>query len=357
MRLRFNVNQKEALLRGIDATHSFVILDIEPKELDQEEREMVAAAMVDGHDCTKGAIRLNEKGAWYRTSIGDIITLIEPTVSGLREALSSIRVDEVTRIEEAKKEQAKRRGDARKKIRCQLDTPPEEEFQWVHLASSGPAWGYDHVTGIQVLAPKKKDLTSSFAYSVLADSPDRDDIEIMEEARRFDDKIEAERAKRLEASLELLHKKRDDDLRKVQDLKKTNDALIARLPKIAQQKIADGYASEEEISESMRRLLCEDAGYPGACVYLSRSLKELTDEEYRGLRLARERAPEGATVEPQSFGHWRKAEASDSDDDIDDDGEVWEPLFHGFRVEWSVGSYVATADYPFARAAEVGKPR
>lgn len=52
MKLRFKVNQAECLKRGIDAPKSIVTVEVNPKELPQKDRDLIAKHM-DGIDVCK----------------------------------------------------------------------------------------------------------------------------------------------------------------------------------------------------------------------------------------------------------------------------------------------------------------
>lgn len=70
MKLTCKVDQKAALLRGINAPHSTIVLDVDPAILSDGERYQIAEWMVDGHDLTRYGAELRD-----------------PSLDGLRESL------------------------------------------------------------------------------------------------------------------------------------------------------------------------------------------------------------------------------------------------------------------------------
>lgn len=90
MKLKVNVDQRAALLAGIDAPTSTVMLDVDPAILTQEERDLVALLLHDGHDLTKYGYDVSEGTASnHWTAIK--LDLKRPDLEGLKESLSAMR--------------------------------------------------------------------------------------------------------------------------------------------------------------------------------------------------------------------------------------------------------------------------
>lgn len=82
MKLLFAVNQRESLFRGVDAPTSSVTLEVDPANLADDERSIVAQAMTDGYDCRK---KVTDSTGQERQ-----VLLPTPDLDGLFEALDDV---------------------------------------------------------------------------------------------------------------------------------------------------------------------------------------------------------------------------------------------------------------------------
>jgi len=86
MKLRFDVDQAEAFRRGIDCPKSIVTVDVNPAELSQEDRNLIADRL-DGIDVCqmwhsdKGCVKEYDNGKPKR------VVASEPTFAALMEAI------------------------------------------------------------------------------------------------------------------------------------------------------------------------------------------------------------------------------------------------------------------------------
>ncbi len=114
MKILCAVNQTAALRRGIDAPSSTCTVEVDPAALTQDERDVLAAVLVDGHDA-RGP--LYEPAEFGRQSVGSLV-LVQPYFTGLREAVADlIRIRDEYRVHLATlKCERRERADERARI-------------------------------------------------------------------------------------------------------------------------------------------------------------------------------------------------------------------------------------------------
>ena len=98
MKLRFDVDQAEALRRGIDCPKSIVTIEVNPAELSQEERNLIADRM-DGIDvCVLGdsgqQMRSMSKLGYPRRIVAELPTF-EALMDAIRENEKGVNRDSV----------------------------------------------------------------------------------------------------------------------------------------------------------------------------------------------------------------------------------------------------------------------
>lgn len=86
MKLRFAVNQAEAMRRGIDAPKSIVTIDVDPATLPQEERDLIADRMQGIDVCELSSAKPASHRQWEDGSPRHVVAL-EPTYDALMEGI------------------------------------------------------------------------------------------------------------------------------------------------------------------------------------------------------------------------------------------------------------------------------
>lgn len=101
MKLRFKVDQAAALMAGINATTSITEIDVDPAQLSEIERRLIADRLDDGINVN----RLNERG-----NLSGLIVATTPDLAGLLRAVQvNQKMMDDFRAEEAKMQEAKKR--------------------------------------------------------------------------------------------------------------------------------------------------------------------------------------------------------------------------------------------------------
>ena len=137
------------------------------------------------------------------------------------------------------------------------------------------------------------------------------------------------------------------------------DTLYARLPEMLRERHAAGYATDEEVTRAIRTLIRSDAGemFKHKSGWHNREeLSSLTDEEFATLANVKHAAPAGAEVVAVCItdggGDYRDSTEDDDPEDIDDDGEVYEPPINPRRVAlvtWTRGGVEVKSTVPLAK--------
>lgn len=339
MKVLCRVNQAEAMRRGIDAPQSTVRIDVEPASLTEVERQVLAAVMIDGHDCTQRGVQTQtpeiEGQQWRIVGNGRVETysngaptapmvLVRPDLQGLRDAIAEMlaardaayaayMVKEAAREARNAQEQAER--DA--KDRRVTDALLRGDAKFRDEDGQG---GFDTTTSVYddyVFVDCPCEWVANYR---LARTPEIEPAITVYQARRDawyeQRRVEAEAKAKADAEAEATKKAQDQA---------EWDALYARLPQAMRDRYEAGYAYRYEIERAMRVMIREDAGYPAHHDGWSKSvpLTSLTDAEFARLREAQAHAPTGATVEPRECwdDDYREAD-EDEMDEADDDGMV-----------------------------------
>jgi hypothetical protein len=332
MNVLCRVNQAEAMRRGIDAPNSTVQIDVDPAALTETERQVLAAVMIDGHDCTRLGIRTQTAdivGQAWRGS-GDRIDLrsdgaptaplmiVQPDIIGLQDAIAEmlaardaayaiyVAEAEAAAAKEAQ-EQARRDARDRRVIGALLRGGAKFRDEDGRGGLDGTTSIYDDCVFID--CP-----TEGVTNYKLPRTPEIEPAIQAYQARR--EAWEQERSRQAEAEAA-----RQAEAKAAE--KAEWDALYARLPQALRDRHAAGYATGAEVERAIKIMIREDAGYPGHHDGWDDSVKltSLTDAEFARLREAQAHAPEGATVEARECWDDAQREADDGDnpDDVDDD--------------------------------------
>jgi hypothetical protein len=324
MNIKLLVDQKRALQAGIDAPHSTVILDVHPGELSGQERQVIAAVMEDGHDCTKRRIRLEDDGTFARSHASGApqLTLTRPDQAGLHDAITELvtvlRGDRTTRMAERRKSEAY----ADKTI-DQAIAEGRTETCWYWLDDQGGLVTNKHATTSYALAlelPKKP--------CVWTGSASDEGKQRLEAAKK---KIEEERKRVIEAALPALRDARAEYDKRQEQERTDYEIVYEQLPAKLRERHAAGFATDYEVEDAMRALLLKG-------VKLGALGDELTHQDWD------EKEELGALndfefTQYKLVQHYRKADEDDEDISIDSDGEV---LVDGERrrvllIEWTLG--------------------
>jgi len=311
MKMLFKVNQEEALRLGIDAPSSTVLLDVDPTNLTQSQRDLLARCLWDGHDCTRPF--------WTDSGHSFRIMLTEPSVEGLTLELERIEREEQARVE-ARKE------DATARIRAALTTRREREIVQLDKNGGGTSYPRDAVVSTTVEVPMiSSDLDGHLQY---VDG----DLRAQYEARKAE--AIAERERILDAARERLlpelRAKLAERAEAARAQKDAYDQLYQQLPEVLRQRDAAGFAPASEIEGKLKALLCErlPEGWERVYKWEAGAAESLTDRQYKCLSGIRESIAalnlEGdVDVEPVSWAYHRPAEDTDDPEDIDHDDEVY----------------------------------
>lgn len=323
MKILVSVDQKAALRAGIDAPSSTVEITVDPAQLSERQRAVLADGLRDGHKALS-------------------ITVVQPTLEGL-----------LAVVDEKIAEKDAERAEADAKLEAEIASDDTEQVT-VGLDAGGArndCWGGRYVEAA-VTAPK---LPWGCAHYVSLAAP--------EVVACFKAHVEALKAKReavIEAALpalrEALAKKLAAEAeRKAEEavakaaLKAEADALYARLPTALRARDADGYATEAEVEGALRALLVADAypdyARPEIPDYV-RDAEVLTDEQHAALVAIRAQAPADAEVGAREG--WGVsdpcAEHDEYDEDCEDCNEAPQHVdARWVRVCWKRGGVKATA--------------
>lgn len=305
-------------------------------KLTPKQRE-VLARHVAGHRM------FDEYPGWTGPEYGETLTRhAQPIADTSIETIASLLdrrqavVEEAVRAYLAKREEARQRADAA--IAAVLPPSYKEEEVCLGEDGHGASWG------VAVLRTKIRRRQRPYVYdSVLRDASPAV-VERYEEARR---EADAERQAEIEA---LLPQLRDELARREAEAearRREYDALYARLPKTLRQRREDGYATDEEVEQALRRILRRDAGYGGHDGWAGMSeLETLTNDEYRQLVEARASAPEGAEVKAVECWDYREAEEGE-EDEADEDGDVRCNVRRQIVIQWEQAGIRVRAVVPF----------
>lgn len=307
MKLLFKVNQKKALIQGINASHSTAVVEINPEELSQEEREVLAEHLdADGHDCTR-------------------IRIVKPTLEGVRERLTEL----VEFAAKERAEEARRNQEYEQEVLAAIEAGPEYETRYAYLSAETVEYkNYQQALTVPVQLPfTKAPITWGRTLSEATQQAWQDFEKQVEQSRR-------ETLAKLRPQLEELHRKEQEraqaQKREAAAKKEADQAeyakLVARLPETLRERYEAGYASYAEVVEAIVSLCLADKGFTAKPFEYSEDekLETLTGAEFVKLKAVRAELSEGQTAEPYEISYYRPATEDDDVDEIDSDGEVKE---------------------------------
>lgn len=319
MNLLLNVDQATALRLGIDAPSSTITLDVDPADLTELEREVLAAVIVRGHDCTLHGIYREDDSCPPNRHRGHPLLIVRPDLDGLRTAIAVALTDRDQCQADTRAENEKRRSRQDAEIESKLREIGTTTLR-VGLDRDGQPASSTYITGSSVTVtvpaipsvyPTDVASAESLARLKKAEQTARTDRQQIIAATR--DELEAlTRTAEAEKAV----------------TKAEYDALYARLPESLRQRDADGFAGDGEIFGEIRGLLRHDAGWPIHRSWSGKTkLDTLTDEEHDRFRRLRAEIPEGTSIAAYEIydSTWRAATEDDEEDDdvhIDEDGEV-----------------------------------
>ena len=332
MEIRVKINQVEALRQGIDAPQSTGVVQINPAEdLNQEQREKLASKMhQNGHDAG--------------------IVLTSPTKERL--------IAELDRLIEADKENERKREENQRRIEESLKEKIRNYMNKVREVAGTLVRHYAYLNedGRLVVRQEADEGDESLvAGPVEVDAAPEDvgkirifpsmrgiDMNLDEQDRQFvkeASKAYQEAMKEAEQSLKASEQWQSFLRRKEEEERVTDErrkALYARLPKILQEKDAEGLASKDEVLCAMKRLVAGEVGLarlaPEECWIVCgcnsnsnaadpEEKPTLSDTGYRKLRRARD-VIGAERVFLGHFNGYRDARDDDDPCDIDSDGDV-----------------------------------
>lgn len=343
MQILLRVDQSAALKRGIDAPQSTTHLEVDPAELTEIEREVLADVIEHGHDCTgRGLLRDGHTSG--RTLP---LLLVESTVDGLRSAIKIVVAERASYQADARQANAERRVRVDAEIEKAIN--PRTEKCAVHWVDGEPSlalpWNYEGPAVTVDLPVVPYVYPTAAASEEMLTRFERAQADVAE--RRAE--LVAATAAELGAEAARLEKEAAE---KEAAEKVEYDSLYARLPALLRDRDAGGYSSTNEIVGALRKLLRIDAGYAGHNGWSdSHDLETLTDPEFVRLGEIIGESPEGASVTPREVwdgGGFRSAE-EDEYEEADSDGEIEIPRENVRRLAviiWSRGGVEAMAVVP-----------
>lgn len=314
MKIVFKVNQTAALRAGIDAPSSTVALDIEPANLPEAHREILAEALRDGHTA--------DRHVWRGSRVCNTmpLMLLRPDLQGLQEELarvSALRAEVLAR--EAAVDQAADEANAKLHAELAGELPRATTQVTLCLDSQGVPCDVRNAVvktsgeASVIVVPQMPDY---YAHAYKRLSP---------ETRALHERRVSEAQSELAAAIEallpcarLLYTTWQSE-RAAE--RAEYDALYARLPEALRARDADGFAPETEVVNALQKLLRQDAGFVGFQGYqASTTADTLIDAEYAALVALRPAVPAGAEITLRTVNNWRY-EPCDTHETYDSDCE------------------------------------
>jgi len=293
MRILFAVDQKEALRRGIDAPSSTVQLEVNPAELPQEHRDLIAMILKDGHDAT-GSVWSPERGL-----LGQL-KLPTPDLDGLTEVLNKWIEEKQKRDAEEAEIAEKNRRRADEQVRAKLDMPSETVRYTVKLNEHGHEVNHAFKAAV-VRTIDVPDIPNVSPWEGQYISPS-----IRAEVDRVTRDIEQTRERLIaETVAEMQAHDLPQWLAKQEAEKADYESLVARLPQGLRERREAGYASDEEWDAALQDLILTDLGVDQDDRIESHGEeygwdfdRELTDDEFEALKRWREKLGDRADISP-----------------------------------------------------------
>jgi hypothetical protein len=232
MKILVNIDQKAALLAGIDAPNSTAEIEINPAQMSQEHREFLAQFLSDGYRADRAINKF--ANTFY-------LKLSNATQDDLISALIDVKAEMDARVAE--------RLESIKEATASV----EEKISNVDYCAGGYCVN-DEISLLKI------------DYLYLCGS-DKDYAELKELIESYFDvkaKIEVENEKRKEAHQPILLKKHAEKMTAINTainkVKNEYDALYARLPEFVRRRNDAGFANDDEIETEIKKLICSDVG-------------------------------------------------------------------------------------------------
>lgn len=308
MKITFKIDQVTALRNGIDAPSSTAAIEVDPAQLTQEQRNVLASWIRDAHDATRAGP-----------------SLARPDVQGIVEKIDEVMA-RAAEAESAKLAEARVSAFTLANIRADyLQRPVGDLINSKNCPAT--VWAAH-------CANRHGPLIYNEKLGTLADLTGRGaEVDTVLAERRA-----VAEAVRIEAEAEAMAKK--------SQIEAEYAALYARLPETLRARDQGGYASEDEILRAIRALVRADEGYTHAFIPWdgSKKLETLTDAQYATLMAAKEAAPQ-AFDDVEAVECWdgtrgyRSAEEHEMEE-ADDDGEIYESgenVRQQIVITWSRG--------------------
>ncbi|HFD31319.1 MAG TPA: hypothetical protein ENJ28_01205 [Gammaproteobacteria bacterium] len=296
MNILINIDQKAAFKAGLDAPNSTELVDINPAELSQAERDYIAK-FLDGNKLNKS------------------FTHASLFADELKKMVAEYEMEQ----QERETERAEKESEFAKQVD---EFIAKKETRTAHHAISMNENGKIQNNGYGVVSV-------SFdvdEYKMLSISYALYKSETAKRLRDYQTKLKAENEKMLEsarlAHVSELKAKLDEYLtEKGNYLQRINPVLLERYK--------NGYATDDEVNRAIADVIAGDASltvYDGSFD----KIDNLSDDEY--LQLKKQRTyHKGATLTAVEIYHYRDAEY---DEIGDEDGEVKEIDGRGILIEW-----------------------
>lgn len=297
MNIIFAINQAAALKLGINAPNSTQGIDIDPAELTQDERDMLASKIIEGHKATS-------------------IFLDRPDLQGVRDKLNELIAKKRENDAETQRYENKLRQEASDKlIEVLANTETTKLGVWINKRGEKDDHGVVYKT---VEVPCELSV-GSYWYKYLTP----------EQQTQHDDFVAQQTAARralIDATAEELRQGPYQEWLAKQAAEKADyQSLYQRLPETLRKRDAAGFADQDEITKTIRQLIREDAGlseYGTWRWYSSRRPASLTDEEFEALEAFRALLPDEAGVEVKEVTDKGEPLSDEwGEPELDDDGD------------------------------------
>lgn len=356
MNLLFNVDQTQALRLGINAPSSTITLDVDPAQLTDIERTVIAAVMLRGHDCTRlglqsepesiigqaHAIEGNSTTTYSNGRPTNPLILLRPNLEGLREAIKVMLAERGRMRAQRAVELAMKNEAADNLIEVALSAPDETIIVSVRengelktcfseLAVASTEITVPHIPYVGSVESGFGSEAARARYKQARDSAEAARKQAIEAARNellagpYREFIEHRNAQRAREKAEY-------------------DSVYARLHATLRARHEAGYATDEEVNNEIRRLVREEAGLPSIQEDWSDEsrLETLTDAEFerlQSIQTAAHALGEDASVTPMRVWNENVRGAREDDDA--------EEINNGLVIEHTDERRVAVIDFRF----------
>ncbi len=299
MNILIKIDQKAAFAAGIDAPNSTELVEVNPANLTQAERDYIAKNL-DGN------------------KLSDYYTSADLFFDELKEKVAK-------KVTEQKKREAEL-AEKEAKFASELD-----DF----IAKKATLESH------HAISMSENGVIKNDKYGVVKVSFNVDVYKKMHVPAGLYDTDAAQRLRKCLAEIEKANEKLIEDARlahidelkaKFADYIAEKESYIKRLDLVLLERHKNGYASNDEIERAIKSLILKDAGLPVFDCKLFNSGVDVTlsNEQYLQLKELKDKYKH-ANVEAADVYHYRDAEDFEEGDE---DGEVREDLGVGVLVEW-----------------------